>query len=192
MEDKEGNVSPRERSLDERIAMLRPGHRRNPLTTSLGGGRVLSALQMPWFALLPPKGYCVLTTIGRKSGKKRRRCLRVIHRGSRGYMVSIGGPDAAWIKNIRANPHVQLRARGGTFQAIAHEITDPDEMRDAHDAFCRTVNPADFGAFLLHMRGAPTPRRIRELLSRWFSVGIPLVVEIIPSHRRLGRATAGQ
>jgi deazaflavin-dependent oxidoreductase (nitroreductase family) len=139
---------------------------------------------IPWFAVFPPKGYGVLTTIGRKSGKKRRRCIRVIQRGSRGYMVSIPGPDAAWIKNIRANPHVQLRARGGTFQAVAHAITDPDEMRDARDAFCRTVTAADFGAFLLHMRGAPTPRRIRGLLDRWFSVGIPLVVEITPLRRR--------
>jgi deazaflavin-dependent oxidoreductase (nitroreductase family) len=97
------------------------------LGVGLHGGRILSALELPWFILLPPRGFGVLTTIGRKSGKLRRKCVRATRCGDSVYLVSIGGPDIAWLKNIQANPNVFLRIPGGTFTGRARELTDPLE-----------------------------------------------------------------
>src|SRR5687767_14414739 len=98
------------------------GHRRNPLTTTDTGGRILSAAQLPWFTLLPPHGFGVLTTIGRKTGKRRRKCVRAIRDGQRVYVVSLKGASGAWFRNLERNPAVTLRIRGGFFQGRAREI----------------------------------------------------------------------
>jgi hypothetical protein len=41
-------------------------------------GRILSALMLPLLSSGAPAGYGVLTTIGRKTGKSRRKCVRVL------------------------------------------------------------------------------------------------------------------
>jgi hypothetical protein len=57
-----------------------PERARNPLVSSPIGGRLLSAVQLPWFMIFPPLGFGVLTTTGRKTGKTRRKCIRAIRR----------------------------------------------------------------------------------------------------------------
>ena len=59
-------MSSKQTSSEERQRYLE-GHRKNPLTTTDTGGRILSASQVPWFTLLPPDGFGVLTTTGRKT-----------------------------------------------------------------------------------------------------------------------------
>jgi hypothetical protein len=54
-------------SPEDRRKALFEGHRRNPLTTRPQGGRLLSAIMLPWFGLLPPAGFGVITTTGRKT-----------------------------------------------------------------------------------------------------------------------------
>ena len=152
---------------------------RNPFVRSTGGGRVLSALQLPWFMLLPPAGYGVLTMTGRRTGKRRRKCIRVIRRGDRGYVVSIPGARAAWLKNVRANPNVRLRVRGGTVTGVVRELGDPEERGQAMAAYCETVNPVDYLACSMHRRGRPSRAKIKELLRAWFDQGTPLVVELV-------------
>lgn len=152
--------------------------RRNPLVRSLRGGRVLSALELPWFLLLPPKGFGVLTTVGRRTGKPRRKCVRAIRRGDTAYLVSIGGDRAAWLKNIRAEPAVRLRIRGGRFTATARELRDEAERRTAHDLYCGTVNLTDYAECTVHRRGLPSRRKIVELHNAWFAGGIPVVLEL--------------
>jgi hypothetical protein len=56
----------------------------NPFVRSLSEGRVLSALQLPFFMLLPPGGFGDLTTTGRRTGKTRRKCIRAIRRQKQG------------------------------------------------------------------------------------------------------------
>jgi deazaflavin-dependent oxidoreductase (nitroreductase family) len=152
--------------------------RRHPLVRSPTGGRVLSALQRPWFTLLPPRGFGVLTTMGRRTGKPRHRCIRAIRNGGKAYVVSIGGARAAWVKNIRANPKVQLRIRGGNFSGVARELSDPAERREALAVYCETINRLDYSECRLHRRGRPTRARIKELHRAWFEGGTPLVVEL--------------
>ena len=76
-----------------------PKHTR--LIRSARAGGVLSALMLPLFLLRPPAGYGVITTIGRKSGKKRRRCIRVIRRGNEAYTVQLR-PPAPWSEALQA------------------------------------------------------------------------------------------
>jgi deazaflavin-dependent oxidoreductase (nitroreductase family) len=155
-----------------------PERRYNLLVRSLGGARVLSALQLPFFTVRPPSGFGVITTTGRKTGRTRRRCVRGIRRGSKVYLVSIGGSHAAWLKNIRANPSVRLRIRGGTFPGLARELTEAGETQQARAAYCETVNPFDYAESAMHRRGRPTRSKIKELHRAWFDGGIPLVVEL--------------
>jgi deazaflavin-dependent oxidoreductase (nitroreductase family) len=145
---------------------------------TINGGRILSALQLSWLSLLPPRNYGVLTTTGRKTGKRRRKCIRAIRRAERVYIVSIGGPDILWLKNLDANPNVTLRIRGGTFAGRARRLTDPLETEQAREVYCEPVDYFDYMACMNWRKGRPTRSRIRDLARGWFQEGIPLVVEL--------------
>jgi deazaflavin-dependent oxidoreductase (nitroreductase family) len=148
----------------------------NPFINSPTGGRVLSALTFPRFMVLPPKGFGVLTTTGRKTGKKRRKCVRAIRDGDKAYIVSIR--PTGWLSNVRANPNVRLRIRTGTFDGVVREPRDQAEAREAMEAYCEAINPNDYVECLLWRRGRPTRSKIKELHRAWFEKGTPLVVEL--------------
>jgi deazaflavin-dependent oxidoreductase (nitroreductase family) len=164
---------PRERTRNPFI-----GGKMTVLGVSFHGGRILSASQLDWFTVLPPKGFGVLTTTGRKSGKKRRKCIRAIRRGEHVYIVSIGGARAAWLKNLQANPRVSLRIRGGRFKGRARELGEEPEVELAKTAYCETVNPFDYAECALWRRGRPSRAKIVDLHRGWFKEGTPLVVEL--------------
>jgi deazaflavin-dependent oxidoreductase (nitroreductase family) len=150
-------------------------------------GRVLSALMLPLVWLRPPAGMGVITTTGRKTGKPRRKCVRIIQRGDRAYLVALRPPHLAmirpsfvqaWVWNIRANPHVQLRIRGGTYIGLAREISAQTERDHARIAFCGTVHPIDYAECVLHLRGLPNRAKVQELHRFWFDTGIPLAIDL--------------
>jgi deazaflavin-dependent oxidoreductase (nitroreductase family) len=162
----------------------------NIFTRSPTGGRVLSALTLPRFTLHPPVGYGVLTTIGRRTGKTRRRCVHVVRYGNRAYIVMLrpsavardAGWTAGWLWNIRGNPNVRLRIRVGairsaTFRARARELTDVEELRTAQTVYCDIVNPFDYMEYIFHRRQRHTRSRIEALHRQWFDSGIPLAIE---------------
>lgn len=152
--------------------------RGNRLVQTPEGGRILSAAMLPWFNLMPPKGCGVLTTTGRKTGKSRPRCVRAIRRDDKVFVVAIGGEHNRWLKNIRANPNVRLRIRGGTFNGVARDLVDPDERTEAKAAYCGDVNPFDYLENRAHRKGTPTKSKIVELHRTWFEGGVPLVIEL--------------
>lgn len=147
----------------------------NPFLRSARGGRLLSALQEPWFTLLPPRGFGVLTTTGRRTGKDRRKCVRAIRRGNRAYIVSIR--RSAWLRNVQADPRVRLRIRGGTFAGVVRELSEA-ETGEALAAYGGTVNPFDYAECAMWRRGRPTRAKITALHRDWFAQGTPLVVEL--------------
>jgi len=160
-------------------------HRR--LLRSPRDGKWLSATMLPFFLLRPPSGFGVIETSGRKTGKLRRKCVRVIRRGDVAYLVQLRPPEVAlrnpaalsgWLLNIRANPNVKLRMRGGTFSGVARELSDPSELAEAREAFCDTVHLFDYGECDLHLRGLPSRAKIKELHRYWFDTGVPLLVEL--------------
>lgn len=156
---------------------LPPGHRRNPLTTRAVGGRILSASQLGWFTLLPPRGFGVLTTRGRTTGRLRRRCVRAIQVGQVAYLTAIGGEGTGWLRNLRAHPEVGLRLRSGRFAGTARPVS-PQEHDAALRAYCTTLNPLDRAEHLLHMRGRPTAEGIRRLHEHWFTTGTPVAIDL--------------
>jgi hypothetical protein len=70
-----------------------PKHKR--LLRTARDGQILSALMLPAVLLSPPAGYGVITTTGRRTGKLRRKCVRVICRGDRAYLVQLVPPHVA-------------------------------------------------------------------------------------------------
>lgn len=166
-------------SAEEQRQAYVKGEWGNPLTTRPTGGRILSAAQLPWFTLLPPRGFGVLSMIGRKTRRKRRKCVRAIRDGDKVYLVSLRGPYAAWLRNITAHPKVSLRIRGGRFEGLAREITDPREYEYARAVYCGTVNPFDRLEHIMHRTGWPTPERIRALHEHWCAVGTPVVIDLL-------------
>jgi deazaflavin-dependent oxidoreductase (nitroreductase family) len=170
----------------QQAAAVEIGKHRRLLRTGRDG-RILSALMLPWMRWAPPVGYGVLTTTGRKTGKPRRKCVRVIQRGDRAYLVAlrlphiaVADPTAAqaWVHNIRANPHMWLRLRSGDFDGIAREITEDDEREVARTLICDTVVLNDYGECLLHLRGLPSRAKVQALHRYWFDTGIPIVIEL--------------
>lgn len=154
------------------------GHRRNPLTTTFTGARVLNTFQVPWFTMLPPRGFGVLTTIGRRSGKTRRTCVRAIRNADRVYLVSLTGSGAAWFLNMTANPHVKLRIRDGSLDGLAHAITDPAELEEGRRVYSGTVHRFDHIEYRMHRTGAPSGEKIRALHEKWYTDGTPVVIEL--------------
>jgi deazaflavin-dependent oxidoreductase (nitroreductase family) len=77
-----------------------------------------------------PPGYALLETIGRKSGKPRRTPVGDGHVSSQFWIVAEHGMNAAYVKNIAANPHVRLKIRRGVratwHNGTAHLLADDD------------------------------------------------------------------
>ena len=103
--------------------------------------------------------------------------------------LAITRPTAVsgWVWNIRANPNVKLRIRGGTFAGLARELTDARELDEAREALCETVDLFDYAECSLHLRGPPTRAKIQDLRRYWFETGIPLAIELGERGGRLER-----
>lgn len=166
----------------------------NPFTRASKGGRILSAMMLPFFLARPPIGFGVLTTTGRKTGKSRRKCIHVVRRGERAYIVMIRPTEAAieagfisaWLLNIRADPRVRLRIRGDTFAGVARELQDAEEIQRAAETYCETVNPFDYAECAFHRSGRPTRTKIEELHRDWFEHGVPLEIELQTGYASTG------
>jgi deazaflavin-dependent oxidoreductase (nitroreductase family) len=153
--------------------------KRNPIIHSGLGGRVLSAAQLPLFTLRPPRNYGVLTTTGRKTGKSRRRCVRAVRKGDRVFLVSIHGERTGWARNIRANPEVELRVRGGRFRGVAREPRDQAEREEAIRAYCGApIGITERGEYRLWRQGRPNREEIDDLHRTWLEHGTPFVVDL--------------
>jgi len=178
-------AAARAEAIREAARKEAPMHRR--LLRSDRDGRILSALMLPLLWPHAPKGFAVLATTGRRSGKTRRKCVRAIRRGNRVYIVGLRPPElaierptavSAWVWNIRANPNVRLHIGLRTHSGTAREINDTVERERAREVICETVNASDYGECILHLRGLPTRAKITALHRYWFDTGIPLVVDL--------------
>ncbi|MEO8285136.1 MAG: nitroreductase family deazaflavin-dependent oxidoreductase [Chloroflexota bacterium] len=78
---------------------------------------------------LAPEQFCYLTTKGRKTGKAY--TVEIWFATSPGsdtlYMLSGGGSRSDWVKNIQANPTVNVRVKDRTFTGTARIIDNPQE-----------------------------------------------------------------
>lgn len=72
----------------------------------------------------------LLTTTGRKTGLKRVTPLQYEKINERFYLGSARGLKADWVRNIQANPQVEVRVKSLNFQGQAEVITDPSRFAD--------------------------------------------------------------
>ena len=72
----------------------------------------------------------LLTTTGRKTGLKRITPLQYEEIGGKYYLGSARGLRADWVRNIQANPNVEIRVKSLNFQGQAEVVTDPARFAD--------------------------------------------------------------
>lgn len=72
----------------------------------------------------------LLTTTGRRSGKKRVTPLQYELIGEDYFLGAARGLKADWVRNIQSNPRVEIRVGAKCFQGIAEVTTDPSKFAD--------------------------------------------------------------
>jgi deazaflavin-dependent oxidoreductase (nitroreductase family) len=136
-------------------------------------------LQTIWFRLVAPKGYAVLTTMGRRTGRLRRSNVRAVFVDGYAVVVSIVGASNDWRHNLRANPEVTLRIGRRNWNGRARAVRNDVELQRARATYCEPLHWFDFVSSLVNQRGIPWPRRVRELHARWVDEGDLFVIEFI-------------
>ncbi len=72
----------------------------------------------------------LLTTTGRRSGKKRVTPMQYEQIGEDYYVGAARGLHADWVRNIQADPCVEVRVGAKHFQGTAEVVTDPSRFAD--------------------------------------------------------------
>lgn len=70
-----------------------------------------------------------LTTTGRRTGRSREIEIWFTHRAGRYYVIAEHGARAQWVRNLTADPAVQVRVGGARFGARARVVetaAEPD------------------------------------------------------------------
>jgi len=78
-------------------------------------------------ASLAGEDFCYLTTTGRVSGKPHEIEIWFGMKGNTLYLLSGGGDDSDWVKNLRANPKVTVRIAKHTFTGTARKVREEKE-----------------------------------------------------------------
>lgn len=73
--------------------------------------------------------YCYLTTTGRVTGRAHEIEIWFGASGGSLYMMSGGGANADWVKNLLKNAQVSVRVSDRCFAGTARLVTDADEER---------------------------------------------------------------
>ena len=72
----------------------------------------------------------LLTTTGRKSGLKRVTPLQYEKIDNDYCLGAVRGLNADWVRNIQANPHVEIRVGAKHFEGQAEIVTEPKQFAD--------------------------------------------------------------
>jgi deazaflavin-dependent oxidoreductase (nitroreductase family) len=72
----------------------------------------------------------LLTTTGRKTGLKRVTPLQYEEIDGKYYLGAARGLKADWVRNIQADPQVEVRVKSSSFQGRAEVVTDPCRIAD--------------------------------------------------------------
>jgi len=76
---------------------------------------------------LAGEDYCYLTTTGRVTGRLHTIEIWFGARGNSLYLLSGGGHESDWVKNLLKKPEVTVRIIKTTFSATARLVADPEE-----------------------------------------------------------------
>ena len=105
--------------------------------------------------------YVYVTTTGRRTGRPHTIEIWYGEHGGRLYLMSGGGDRADWVRNLRADPRVQVR-RGDTVRpARARVVEDPEE-----EALARRLLAAKYQGW-----------REGRAMSEWAQTALPVAIE---------------
>lgn len=76
---------------------------------------------------LSKEEYCYLTTKGRNTGNPHEIEIWFGANGNSIYLLSGGGDDSDWVKNLRADPNVTVRIGKQTFKGTARIVRNIEE-----------------------------------------------------------------
>jgi deazaflavin-dependent oxidoreductase (nitroreductase family) len=96
----------------------------------------------------------LLTTTGRKSGKKRVTPLQYELIGSDYYVGAARGLKADWVRNILSNPQVELRVGAKWIEGKAEVVTDSSKFADFMEVRL-TRHPRMIGFIMEKAHGLP-------------------------------------
>ena len=85
--------------------------------------------------------FCYVTTTGRRSGHPHTIEIWFALDGRTLYLLSGGGDESDWVRNIRADAAVGVRLGDEDFIARGRVIDDPDEDRTARDLVYAKYSP---------------------------------------------------
>lgn len=89
----------------------------------------------------------LLTTTGRKTGRKHTTPLVVEAEGDRAYVIASKGGFAehpTWFLNLQANPDVTVEREGNTYEATAVEVTGAERDRIFGQVAAKFSNFAEY------------------------------------------------
>jgi deazaflavin-dependent oxidoreductase (nitroreductase family) len=107
--------------------------------------------------------YCYITTTGRRSGRPHTIEIWFALREDRVYVLSGGGEQSDWVRNVRANPTVGLRLGDRDFLAQARVVEDPEE-----DALARDLLVDKYSS------------RTSDDLEEWRRTALPIAIDLPP------------
>jgi deazaflavin-dependent oxidoreductase (nitroreductase family) len=96
----------------------------------------------------------LLTTTGRRSGRKRVTPLQYEMIGCDYYLGSARGIKSDWVRNIQSNPQVDVRVGAKHFQGTAEVITDPSKFADFMEVRLKR-HPLMIGLIMEKTHGLP-------------------------------------
>lgn len=109
----------------------------------------------------------LLRTVGRRSGRVREVALGYAIVDGNVYVCAGFGARTAWLRNLRAEPRVELVLPGGAVAGIAEEVRDPIEAERAWRGLIRALGVLGRGLV------CPADAPVAELAVR--TAGLPLV-----------------
>lgn len=114
------------------------------------------------FNTFAKEDYCYLTTTGRNSGKPHEIEIWFGMQGNSLYLLSGGGQASDWVKNLQAQPAVQVRLGRHTYEASARVVQDAGEQQLARQLLA---------AKYYHWEtGAP--------LNEWAATALPVALDV--------------
>lgn len=107
------------------------------------------------------EAFCYVTTRGRRTGRPHTIEIWFGERGGTLFMLSGGRDRSDWVRNIMANPLVEVRIGDGTRPARGRIVEDPDE-----DVAARRLLAAKYQGW---REGRP--------LSTWARTALPVALD---------------
>jgi deazaflavin-dependent oxidoreductase (nitroreductase family) len=98
----------------------------------------------------------LLTTTGRRTGKKRITPLQYEEIGGNYYIAAARGDRTDWLKNIEADPQIHLQVRSLRLRCFASVIRDVDQITDFLNYRLRR-HPRMIGAIMRAAGLSPSP-----------------------------------